>query len=370
LAPEYLLVFLDSPSADMPAMGLAWWVLGECLERAEAAGRKLDLDAVLPSFVGLVAITIKLSVAPLLLASLGLLVAAGWSSRRGRVLVGLAALVGLPWVARNWIQTGWPLYPLPLLGLGHPDWQVPKYELTLQRATITAWARQPVTFYDTVLHMKTSDWFPPWWSHLASFDKNLLCMTVASPVLLALAWLVGRFAETRWAEVLRDSARHVSVFALVAFAGALYWFTNAPDPRFGYGFLVPSAVAGLLPWTLPLFERWGRMAPAVVTLAFAFYGLHADVGWEASSRWWRPAPYPVEPERDVKKWPMPGLPMSVSGSSRCWTRPPPCTCADCYNPRWEARGASLGDGFRLRGTGPAPDEHDPFFGRPIPAEYR
>ena len=370
LSPETLILQLSSPSPDNPVMLVAWWVLGECLERAEATERTLDMDAVLPAFVAVVAVTLKLAVAPLGLAALWLLWARDWSVRRSRVLVALGALAVLPWLARNWILSGWPLYPLPILSIGHPDWQAPTYELALQRATITAWARQPGTYYDTVLHLKTSEWLAPWWDKRASFDRIALCMIMASPVLLLLAWLVGRVAKARWTGVLREAAGHALVFSIMAFVGSLYWFKNAPDPRFGYGFLVPAAVAGLLPWTLPLVKRWGRTAPAVVVLALAFYGVRADVGWEASSRWWRPAPYPTEPASAIKSWSMPGLSMPVSATNQCWTHPPPCTCSDCFNPRWEARGASLADGFRLRGEGPAADEHDPFFGRTIPAEYR
>jgi hypothetical protein len=143
--------------------------------------------------------------------------------------------------------------------------------------------------------MKTREWLAPWWDKRASFDRNVLCMVLASPVLLLLAWLVGRLAKARWTAVLRVGAGHA-----------------------------------------------------------------------LSSRSWRSRGRSTGSRTRA----MPGLSMPVSATNQCWAHPPPCTCSDCFNPRWEARGASLADGFRLRGTGPAPDEHAPFFGKPIPAEYR
>lgn len=107
----------------------------------------------------------------------------------------------------------------------------------------------------------------------------------------------------------------------------------------------------------------------VLLLGLTLHVLHSDVEWEASARWWRPEAYPVDPPRLVNTLSIPGLRIPVTASDQCWDRPLPCTCTQCNIPRWEARGSDLQQGFRLRGSGPSPDEHDTYFGRPIPPEY-
>jgi hypothetical protein len=75
--------------------------------------------------------------------------------------------------------------------------------------------------------MSISEWLPIWWSLRSLADKLIL---LSFPLFLVLLILLRR------SRVLTSSY----LFAiLVSVVGIIFWFFQAPDPRFGFGFLIP-----------------------------------------------------------------------------------------------------------------------------------
>ena len=72
-------------------------------------------------------------------------------------------------------------------------------------------------------------WLPVWWKHLYMIDKTVI-LIIAFGVLIDIS-----FFRT-W---VRSYSRRTFAALFVAITGVLFWFVEAPDPRFGTGFLLP-----------------------------------------------------------------------------------------------------------------------------------
>ncbi|MFI5193515.1 MAG: LIC_10190 family membrane protein [Chitinophagales bacterium] len=184
-------------------------------------------------FFALTAISIKLS-AIFILLMLVYIMAYGLVKRRFR-LTRMAFLLMLffltPVIIRNILSTGYPFFPSAFADIFHPDWKLPEARLTNFRHYITAYARFPLSGSgsEAAYRLPFSNWLPLWWRHLQLMDK-----------VLVLALTIGGFLNLilfkKWIK-----AFGIKSFAafMIALSGTVLWFVNAPDPRFGTGFLLP-----------------------------------------------------------------------------------------------------------------------------------
>jgi hypothetical protein len=181
-------------------------------------------------FLSLVAITIKLSVAPILLvvvvpALLGLV------KRKIKLFftVLFISIVTLsPFIARNIIATGYIVFPSTAIDVVNVDWKYDP-ELTLnEKNYIAAYAKKPgVSTKDeinAVNKMNTTEWLPTWWQYRSSADKVIMILLVLS--FFSALFLIKKIFLSGF----------MLLLALVtSLTGIIFWFVNAPDPRFGFG---------------------------------------------------------------------------------------------------------------------------------------
>jgi hypothetical protein len=167
--------------------------------------------------------------------------------------VGLVAVVpfvlAAGWVARQAILSGYPLYPLTILGLP-ADWRVPMSVLTSANRGDDAWARWPQMDPNVVL--ASWHWFGAFW--LPKRERDL---DVVAPLML-LACIVPSLASFGVRDPSRRERTRPMLAVAVPYALLLVpWFLIAPDPRFAFAliWLVPAALAA---WVLPPLGRPSR----------------------------------------------------------------------------------------------------------------
>jgi len=156
----------------------------------------------------------------------------------------IAALILVGHVSRNTILTGWLLYPAPM-GNIHAEWSMPKNAKGLQSVeaqynTIRAWARLPGRGSHMALTKGFSFWFPKWRNRVWKGIEPL-CLYVGSTfvILYMISIAIHR----------KDKGKLIWDLVLITLASAnlVYWFTSAPDMRFGRAFFwIWAGIGGAL----------------------------------------------------------------------------------------------------------------------------
>ena len=261
---------------------------------------------------GVLALTVKMSAAPLLL--LALLVA--WSHRKTADVsllkpVAVAALLLGLWMARGVTLSGCALYPFPQSCISSLPWAVSHTEAEMESLSIRSWARAPWRF-DYAQVMAGWTWLGPW---TAATWRNWSARLF---LFGGIAGCVSMLAGVR-----------VNRLVMAAFAGRClclaYWFWSAPDVRFGSGYLAAAGILGLsiacaacFPDT-DLFRRLTLEAVAVSALLGISSLVQSGNTWTIKSR---PAFAMRTAPGGKSIWVTLG---DYEGSSDCWDHALPCT---------------------------------------------
>jgi hypothetical protein len=307
-------------------------------------GRATEAERLTLVLLSAWAVTLKLSAAPILLLALY----AVWAGRREQswrrtwlLPLGLGLLLGLPWLARNVVLSGYLVYPLPALDFFAVDWKLPLAYARMEHNMIVNLARNSAQSPYAAPHQTLWEWWPNWWAPMVGFPGAVVLAGLASPLVALWRWRRPRTAaEAGWAGGW-----------LVAWLGSVFWFVAAPDYRFGAGFLL---VAALWPWLGP---RWpgpaqsGRLRylPALLLLLWVLhqlrdplYQLRTQPARFARRTLWPELP-PVPATIPVPV--APGLWVRVPREGfQCWGAPLPC--AHCPEAGLRLRGRTLAEGFR------------------------
>jgi len=187
-------------------------------------------DWLLVAFLSLVAVTIKLSVVPiLLLAAMPALLSLIRRKIKLFFTILLISTVTLfPFFARNIITSGYLVFPSTSIDIANVDWKYNPKLTVDEKDYITAYARRPgvTTTYeiDAVNTMNATEWLPTWWQNRSTADKTIM-------ILLLLCFIAALLSLKKLTQ-----SGLIPIFVLVTmFSGIIFWFINAPDPRFGFG---------------------------------------------------------------------------------------------------------------------------------------
>ncbi len=170
----------------------------------------------------------------------------GWFSRWALRFT-LPSLLVAGYLARNVFLSGWLLFPAPVLNL-HLSWSLPADEQAALYAVIKGFARFPE---DCVKGMTMTfwEWFPSWKRGFDRAPEKQLFILGGG---LLLAWLFAAGAGRR-----EKSPRRavVAFLLLLAVANLAFWFSVAPDLRFGFAFCWIFAGLGAALATTTLIRR-------------------------------------------------------------------------------------------------------------------
>jgi hypothetical protein len=220
---------------------IGWLILVEARPEVPRVPKPECNQHILPLILAFGTAGIKLSAAPLVLAAgLFFLFHSAGKWRSAFASGAIASLLLVPFFAANFISSGCPVFPSTILCADLP-WSVPKPAAQLYASyTVNSarWGTEQMPPDATAWN-----WIPAWYSQR---DKLLL-------ISLCGACLVGFLVLRGW----RKGKPFLLVLAL-ALAGVGFLLFNAPNPRFGAGYLALfpalfAAVAGLE------IETWVRV---------------------------------------------------------------------------------------------------------------
>ncbi len=331
----------SSPGTDLPAALLTWLLVIYTLDYA-CPNFQITLTPIGSLFMlAGFAITIKLSAAPILLLPLAL-----WIWRKGvsifsSIQNGLAlSLMVLPWMGRNIFLSGYLIYPFPQIDLFSFPWKIPYEKALSAQQWIKAWARVPGRGPEEVFSYSFRIWTLEWWSKMSELNQTLVIAALIICGMYFISVLI-LWLKKKDSNILPSPL--IGLTSAVALLGAIYWFWQAPDIRFGYGFI---GVLLVLPVATILTRVWSlRLARLVALLALITYQVAmmaeaTDITrWR--SRWYVANPYPhislVEFEQNNFEYFRPDQ------GTQCWYEIIPCTPFPNSDAR--LRGTDISDGF-------------------------
>src|SRR5260221_1336782 len=258
-----------------------------------------------------------------------------------RILLPLCLFLTIlaPAFIKNYIVTGYPLYPLSLT-LGSPDWRVPKEMVDLLHNYITLsnrfYSQDFVNSY--IFKEQHAFWFPIWFSGIL-WQHRIAIILIASSVILL-------FTNTGLPPG-KNRFRQCIILLLLMTAG---WLFTAPSPRFGYGVLLPAASLPVSIWLGPVIRtRWYSAALWITTAAICLY-LPVKILplIRQPSVLLRPQSVDTPAFKIIRNgsiaFHLPGK-LYGNNDARCYNTDLPCICEE--NPWLQPRGSSLSDGFRM-----------------------
>ena len=217
---------LSSPGTDVPAILFLWIGVALYWDSLSADRSFSNVYLALAVIISFFAVTVKLSVLPVLiipiLASLQNLA----NRRFWLILFFLTLFIFSPWLGRNAILSGYLVYPFPTLDVFSFDWKVPPSQVTETRDGILAFARMPGEPTEYVTNLPFSKWVGFWFANLSPFRRVVFVTSLLSPVIFGLR----RFLKPM---VNKD----LQILYVSIYFGLLYWFITAPAFRFGFGFI-------------------------------------------------------------------------------------------------------------------------------------
>lgn len=236
-----------SPASDYVANLLIFDILILMLGRVK--DRTLPADYyVLISLLAIYGITVKVSLAPMVLICLipfvYYIIKKDVRSILFCIVSGL--VIAMPYFIRGYILSGWILYPSTLIKLGNPDWQVPIGEAQYDAKEISMWGRG-ITDATKWSEVTLTNWIPSWFAALDTVEKVLITAVIASTVVLVAIEIRLGLSKNRGGLQRYNILLELPI-AWIMLLGVVTWFVGAPLVRYGLGFVLsfPLLVVGIL----------------------------------------------------------------------------------------------------------------------------
>lgn len=270
------------------------------------------------------AFSIKLSAIVVLLLACCIVVSA-LSQKRFRtfslyLITGLICII--PLITRNIISTGYPLFPAAIADLFHTETKLRPEAITSWQHYITAYARLEAEDYEAaeaIFQYSPGQWIPGWWKRISPVDKGLLVSIIVFALLNLVTIKNQRRQSADW------------IILLVSLAGSIFWFMNAPDPRFGTAFLIPLAYSLMSGCTyvfpVDVKATWNKAAVIVIAFAVSAYTLYRFANFFEPRQLIFPGGIQKTEYKEIS---CQGMKMSVAaGGDNCGMAPLPCLKKNC-----------------------------------------
>jgi hypothetical protein len=226
---------------------LVWVAFILCLENINVAqGFRSRTINVIIVVLTLYVFTVKLYAVPVVILCLYLFYLQSKVKMWAEVWlqIGLGLIVVIPWIARNIILSGYLIYPFPYIDLFNVDWKLLYQYVIDEKLSTHGWAYLPGSHWRELLDMPLSEWIPKWldqvhYPYRITVIATFLIMSVYIPIAVLRSSRQTGWTNTR------------EILYLIGCIGVIYWFTNAPDPRYGWGFIF---IAFIIP-VAPLIEH-------------------------------------------------------------------------------------------------------------------
>jgi len=296
----------------------------------------------LVAFLSLVAVTIKLSVAPIILiaAAPALL---GLVKRKIKLfftILFISLITFSPFIARNIITSGYVIFPSTSIDIANVDWKYSPALTANEKNYITAYAKKVGVVTEEINEvnkMRTAEWLPTWWQNRSAADKIIMIILVLSFIATLLS--LKKLMQSGFVPLL--------VF-LTMLLGIIFWFINAPDPRFGFG-----SILGFIAVTAYLFfkekEIFIEKNVSIAILLIVSGLVLAYTGYRFINFFSKDqllTPFGIE-KGEYKTFECNGIKInSPAANNDFGIIPVPCTDLDCE--KFSPRGKEISDGFKAK----------------------
>lgn len=245
-ASKYLFKFSGSPTTDVPGALLTVYLFVLTITLLPRRTPGIDLGPIIPypyiallGVLAVFAVTIKLSQAPVLLLPLGLLAMTGMTREfwwNARSAVYFAGALFIAWLARGVWTSGCLFYPNDATCFFDLPWAVSDKQAIGDLVAVKAWARAPgvTPFVDVLTNWM---WLREW---VHRFLGNSIVQYLLAVNAVAFGYWVWRRSRGSMHSVIAETAtiRGVQGMFIWTAIALVFWFATAPDPRFGYGYLI------------------------------------------------------------------------------------------------------------------------------------
>jgi hypothetical protein len=323
--------------ASLFVLAIVWLLLEQSNSRAS------NHRWMLVGFLSAVAVTTKLSVIPFLLLTVAA-VLIFFRQKKLRLVIFLlffTAVSFFPFFARNIIASGYALFPLTGSDIIKTGWKYPEPGTWQEKNYITAYAKFPGISRNADLaaaaNSNPSEWLPGWWNHRSAADKIILILFIISFV-AALVYVKRIF----------NSGKTLLFLFFTLLTGILFWFIQAPDPRFGFGQII--GFIGIVFYLLLKDKKW-KITSAFCSLflisAFAIatvYTAYRFKNFFSGSQWLKPTGIK---KTDYSILNCNGMMINIPTPGKdLGNIPVPCTNQDCET--FVPRGENITDGFQAK----------------------
>lgn len=268
---------------------------------ADAGSSSAEVFAGL-SMLAVWAVTVKLSVAVILLFAIYPIVLFIKEKRAGKIIRYLvcAAVIALPYLIRNIMISGWLLYPSTAIDICSADWKIPKGAAAYDAREIMIYGRG-YTDAASASGIKTWEWLPHWFESLGMTDRILVTASIVSVIILLVQTVA---ALKRWTDsnaALKHEADSMSVMecrngsesdvkprhdktpgmlfiSWMAAGSFLFWLLTSPLIRYGRVLilLLPSLIFGQIIKGIVMKQknewkvRWSRIILTCFALLISY----------------------------------------------------------------------------------------------------
>ena len=149
----------------------------------------------------------------------------------------LGVILGLGWALKGIFLSGMPAYPANFLYFENLPWSVEDKTRANEVKIIHDWARVKATPGGDKL-IDEGKWLGTWFKTFVWRNEENRPLFIAGSASLALFGILILCRRRLWPSDPRDS-RFLGLLLLGLLLGICFWFFRAPDPRFGYQYLLP-----------------------------------------------------------------------------------------------------------------------------------
>ena len=290
-----------SPESDYFALTALLYIFIRWIDHLEAEDSNAEVFAGL-SMLAVWAVTVKLSVAVILLFAIYPIVLFIKEKRAGKIIRYLvcAAVIALPYLIRNIMISGWLLYPSTAIDICSADWKIPKGAAAYDAREIMIYGRG-YTDAASASRIKIGEWFPHWFGSLGMTDRILVTASIVSVIILLVQTVA---ALKRWTDsnaALKHEADSMSVMecrngsesdvkpwrditpgmlfiSWIAAGSFLFWLLTSPLIRYGRVLilLLPSLIFGQIIKGIVMKQknewkvRWSRIILTCFALLISY----------------------------------------------------------------------------------------------------
>ena len=258
-------VMLVPTSADPIIIMGTWILLNTTYEKMETKNLyQYDLISLFLFIFSIYLFTVKISFLIILLLPIYIAFRMILNKETFSPIIITCILILIPFFIRNIIVSGYLLFAFPSLDFFNVEWKLPEYMLDGMMRSIKASARVRFSSTIDVEKMSISEWFPLWWNQKITFYKALVVCIGIYIVYLAISSFICitkkgiKFCLANYEKgILLHSITLISI---------LFWFFNAPDFRFSFGFLFIPAYMLFAYLSLATYKK-------IKKIFFIYFGL-------------------------------------------------------------------------------------------------